>query len=67
MTLTRQEIIISLHEPEKFILAIVEVEGGEAREPQYIRGALDEREPPFEQTAVQFDLKKLLARAERPK
>ena len=67
VTLTRQEIIASLHEPEKFILAAVAIdETGSAGEPRYVRGALDEREPPFEQTAVQFDLKKLLARADAP-
>ena len=35
--ITRQEIITSLHEPEKFILAIVEVDGGLAGEPRYVR------------------------------
>lgn len=64
--ITRQEIITSLHEPEKFILAIVQVENGFAQEPRYVRGALDAREPPFEHFAVQFNIKSLLARAERP-
>ena len=32
--ITRQEIITSLHEPEKFILAVVEVSGGLAGEPR---------------------------------
>ena len=52
--ITRQEIITSLHEPDKFILAIVQVENGFARAPRYVRGALDDREPLFEQTAIQF-------------
>ena len=52
VTITRQEIVTSLHEPEKFILAVVEVSGGIAGEPRYVRGALDEREPPFDQTAL---------------
>ena len=64
--ITRQEIITSLHEPEKFILAVVEVSGGLAGEPRYLRGALDEREPPFDQTAIQFKLKRLLDRAGAP-
>jgi len=64
--ITRQEIITSLHEPEKFILAIVQVENGFAREPRYVRGALDTREPPFDQNAVQFNIKRLLERAENP-
>lgn len=64
--ITRQEVITSLHEPEKYILAIVEVESGYAREPKYVRGALDTREPPFDQSAIQFDMRRLLERAETP-
>lgn len=64
--ITRQEVITSLHEPDKFILAVVEVEEGVAREPRYVRGALSEHEPTFEQTGIMFDLGKLLARAEPP-
>ena len=63
---TRQEIVTSLHEPEKFILALVEVNDGVAGEPRYVRGALDAREPPFDQDAIQFNLKRLLERAEVP-
>jgi hypothetical protein len=62
--ITRQEVITSLNEPEKFILAIVQVENGLAREPRYVRGALDTREPPFEQNAIQFNIKRLLERGE---
>jgi len=65
--ITRQEVITSLHEPAKFILAIVQVENGFAREPRYVRGALDTREPPFDQNAIQFSIKSLLERAEGPK
>lgn len=65
--ITRQEVITSLNQPEKFILAIVQVESGMAREPRYVRGALDTREPPFEQNAIQFNIKRLLERAEEPK
>ena len=50
VTITRQEIITSLHEPEKFILAVVEVSDGFASRPRYVRGALDEREPPSSST-----------------
>lgn len=64
--ITRQEIITSLHEPEKFILAIVSVTGGFAHAPRYIRGPLVDREPSFLETAIQFDLRRLLERAEAP-
>ena len=62
--LTRQEIITSLHAPDKYILAIVEIDSGHTGTPRYVRGALDTREPPFEQNAIQFSLKSLLERAE---
>ena len=64
--LTRQEIITSLHEPGKYILAIVQIESGYAQEPRYVRGALSDHEPSFEHTAIQFNLKRLLERAEVP-
>lgn len=64
--ITRQEVITSLHEPDKFILAVVQVENGFAREPRYVRGALDTREPPFEHNAIQFSIKGLMERSETP-
>jgi superfamily II DNA or RNA helicase len=65
--ITRNEIITSLNDPGKFILALVEVEGGFAGAPKYVRGALDDREPGFLQTAIQFDLKGLMERAGDPR
>ena len=64
--ITRQEVITSLHEPEKFILAIVQVSDGKPIAPRYVRGSLDTREPPFDQNAIQFNMKRLLERAEVP-
>ena len=63
---TRQELIISLHEPAKFILAIVQIDGRQARQPCYIRGPLVAREPSFLETATQFDLRRLLEQGEPP-
>jgi superfamily II DNA or RNA helicase len=65
--ITRQEVITSLHEPEKFILAIVSIANGFAHEPRYVRGPLVEREPSFLETAIQFDLPRLLELAEVPR
>lgn len=62
---TRQEVITSLHEPEKFILAIVQVESGFAREPRYVRRPFSQ-EPEFGVTAIQVHLKGLLERSEAP-
>ncbi len=64
--ITKQEIITSLHEPEKFILAFVNVRNGFADQPRYIHGALDERAPRFDQSAVQYNLKQLLGRSVIP-
>jgi len=64
---TRQEIITSLHEPDKFILAIVAVAEGVGNEPRYVRGPLVDREPSFLETAVQFHLPRLLERSEAPR
>ncbi|MEM6900128.1 MAG: helicase-related protein, partial [Pseudomonadota bacterium] len=63
---TRQEVITSLHEPEKFILAIVQVENGFAREPRYVRQPFSQ-EPEFGVTAIQVNLKSLLDRSEAPR
>ncbi len=65
--ITRQEVITSLHEPDKYILAIVQVEDGTARDPRYVHGALSDHEPSFEHTAIQFHLARLLERAEAPR
>ncbi|MNI28375.1 hypothetical protein D3C73_821490 [compost metagenome] len=63
---TRQEVITSLNKPDQFILGIVHVDNGFAREPLYVRGALQTHEPSFDVTAIQFNLKSLLERAEIP-
>jgi len=62
---TRQEVITSLHEPDKFILAIVQVENGFAREPRYVRRPFTQ-EPEFGVTAIQVQMKQLLERSEAP-
>ena len=64
--LTRQEIITSLHESNKYILAIVEVDNNFTAQPRYIHGAQSETKPAFEQTAIQYNLKRLMERAEHP-
>ena len=58
-----QEVITSMHEPDKFILAIVQVESGVAGESRYVRGGPDSREPPFDQNAIQFNMKRLLEKS----
>ena len=65
VTVTRQEVITSLHEPDRFILAIVRVENGFARPPRYVRKPFTQ-EPEFGVTAIQMNIKSLLERAEEP-
>lgn len=63
---TRNEIITCLNKPDDYILAIVHVADGFAKEPQYVWRPF-EVEPAFGVTAEQFDLKHLLKSAEPPR
>jgi superfamily II DNA or RNA helicase len=65
VTLTKNEILTALNKPEEFILALVEVEGDSAHPPVYVRQPFT-REPDFGVTSVNYELGKLLARAEAP-
>ena len=65
--ITRNEIVTSLNKPEDYILAIVRVSQEIANEPRYVRGPLDDREPRFDQPAIQYSLKHLLERSESPR
>jgi len=42
----------------------VQIEDGFAGEPRYLGGALDTREPPIEHSAIQFNIRRLLGKAE---
>lgn len=65
ITVTRQEIITSLHTPDEYILAIVLVDGKFVHAPCYIRKPFS-LEPEFGITSSQVDLKMLLKRAKIP-
>ncbi len=65
VTITRQEVITSLHEPDRFILAIVQVRDGYVQEPRYVRRPFSQ-EPDFGVTAIQVNIENLLERAEKP-
>ena len=66
VTVTRNEILYSLNKPEDFILAIVEFHGDDGNRVRYVRQPFN-REPDFDVTSVNYDLDKLLARAEEPR
>lgn len=63
VTLTYNELHCALNSPEAFILALVEVEDGQARPPRYLRG-YPFREPDPLAASVNFDLRELLSRSE---
>jgi superfamily II DNA or RNA helicase len=63
--LTKNEILASLNAAEAFILAIVQIDGGFAREPVYVRKFFN-RELGFAETAVVFNLGDLLTLGATP-
>jgi hypothetical protein len=58
--ITKNEILASLNAPEAFVLAIVQVDSGFAREPIYVRQFF-KRELGFAETAVVFDVSDLIS------
>ena len=65
VTITRNEILTAMNRPDDFILALVEVEGESASSPRYVRRPFS-REPDFDATSVNYDLRDLLERGEEP-
>jgi SNF2 family DNA or RNA helicase len=65
VTVTRNEILMSLNKPDDFILALVEFLDGERHHVHYLRRPF-QREPDFGVTSVNYDFAELLARAEVP-
>ena len=67
VTVTRNEILTGINSDEQFILALVEVAGGQAQPPRYVRQPFDPRlQPGFEITSVNFDLPHLVSRSAPP-
>jgi len=65
VTVTRNEILYGLNQQDKFILAIVLVDGDQHEGPFYVREPFTQ-EPGWEVTSINLDLNHLLARAEQP-
>ena len=63
VTVSRNEILCGINVPEQFILALVQVEAGLARQPRYVRRPFS-KEPDFGVTSVNYNLKELLSRSE---
>jgi hypothetical protein len=60
--ITKNELLASLNAPDAFFLALVRVDNGFAREPVYVQGFFA-RELGFSETAVIFDIERLLAQS----
>ena len=65
LTITHNEIIYSLNQPDDFILAIVQFDGVDSHQVWYLRRPF-RREPDFGVTSVNYDFQELLSRATRP-
>ena len=65
VTVTKNEVLTALNKPDDYILAIVEVENGAAKEPRYLRRVFT-REPGFAESSVNLKLAELLAVSEEP-
>jgi superfamily II DNA or RNA helicase len=64
INVSRNEIMTALNKPDEFILAIVHTDLEDPR-PYYIRRPF-RNEPDFAVTSIQYNMKELLAQAERP-
>jgi len=65
ITVSRNEIIYALNQAEKFLLAIVIVDGDDFEGPYYIRNPFNQ-EPDFGVASVNYDLQDLLTKAVSP-
>ena len=65
ITVTRNEVLYSLNQPEDYRLAIVEFLDGGGHRVHYLRRPF-RREPDFDADSVNYSFKDLLARAEPP-
>jgi hypothetical protein len=63
ITVTRNEILYGLNQAEKFILAIVIVDGDDHDGPHYVRNPFTQ-EPDWAVTSINLDLASLLERAQ---
>jgi len=66
ITVTKNEILYSLNQPEKYILAMVEFGENASERVRYLRKPF-QREPDFGVTSVNYSFSELLGRSEDPK
>ena len=65
VTLSRNEVCYAVNQKDKFILALVFVDGDETDGPYYIRNIF-EKEPDWGQDSINYNIKELLSVAKKP-
>lgn len=65
VTITKNEILAGLNSTEQFILALVEIENEQAKEPRYVQNPFT-KEPDLGVTSVNYNLKELLNKSGNP-
>ncbi|QDV73809.1 helicase-related protein [Botrimarina mediterranea] len=65
VTITRNEIVTGINTASSYILAVVQVDGDVVHPPVYVRKPF-EREPDFDVTSVNYNLRDLLAKGQPP-
>ena len=65
VTVTKNEKLTAFNSPDKFILALVEVEDGIASQPVYCRQVFDQP-PLFAESSVNLDIRQLIERGAHP-
>jgi hypothetical protein len=65
ITVTRNEVMYGLNQQDKFILAVVMVDGEQVEGPHYVRCPFTQ-EPDWAVTSINLDLNELLKRATKP-
>jgi hypothetical protein len=66
VTITKNEILTALNKPEQYILGLVQVADGQAKDIMYVREPFG-REPDFGVTSVNYKLADLSAKGEPPR
>lgn len=65
VTVTKNEVLYGLNQQDKFILAVVLVDGDNVEQPRYVRRPFSQ-EPDWAVTSVNLDINELLTRADAP-
>ena len=65
VTVTRNEVLTGINAGEQYYLAIVEIDDGTPHKPRYVQNPFT-REPDFDATSINYNLKKLINKSNLP-